>query len=420
MVKAKPKKKEDFPVHKIKIRVVGIGGGACSIVSDIASVNKYKGTTYIIADTDKLALSKFSRKKGMKIFSFGEELTRGMGTGMNVNLGKKVAEQNKEKIEKLLDNCDLCILIACLGGGTGSGATSVFIEQANKKGILTYGIFTLPFDFEREKKLKTAKATLKVLSPMFNAVSVVPNEGVFKIVDRKAPLKTALGAINKILGSSLGGLIEMIHNPGIINIDFADIRTIMTGKRSLSYLSRAYATGSDRAKKALQELLNNPLYPYNISKVNRVLYNICGPANLSLSEVAEISDGISEATEKGSKVVFGVESRSKNKGVDITLLAVGCEDIVGKKKPIKKKKLAEIKKTKKPIAEKPKSKKKPIKKKKPVRKKKTVKKEIEKKASKPRVRKSGVQVQKAMKEIEQELLNKEEVWETPAFLRAKK
>ena len=419
MVKAKSKKKIDFPVHKIKIKVIGIGGGACSIVSDIASVNKYKGTTYIIADTDKLALSKFSRKKGIKTFSFGEELTRGMGTGMNVSLGKKVAEQNKEKIEKLLDNCDLCILIACLGGGTGSGATSVFIEQAKKKGVLTYGIFTLPFDFEREKKLKTAKSTLKVLSPMFNAVSVVPNEGVFKIVDRKAPLKTALGAINKMLGSSLGGLIEMIHNPGIINIDFADIKTIMTGKRSLSNLSRAYATGPDRAKKALQELLDNPLYPYNISKVNRILYNICGPANLSLSEVAEISDGISKATEKGSRVVFGVESRSKNKGVDITLLAVGCEDLPEKKKP--KKKLIEIKKPEEPVVvANPKPKKKTVKKKKQVKKKKTVKKAVKKKANKPRVRKSAVQVQKAMKEIEQEFLNKEEVWETPAFLRAKK
>lgn len=421
VVKKQEKTKVDFPVHKIKIKIIGVGGGASSIVADIASHYHYRGTKFVIIDTDVLSLSKFKRKKELKIFQFGEELTRGMGTGMDIGLAREAAEKDREKIKKLLGNCDLCILVACLGGGTASGATPLLAELSNELNILNYGIFTLPFGFERERKMRLAKESLKKMEPLFNAITIVPNERIFKIIDKKTPLRTALSNINKILGLSLGGLIEMIYNPGLINIDFADIKTIMNGKGSLAYLNRVQVQGKERAQEALAQLLNNPLYPYSAQGAKKILFNISGPQNLSLSEVAHISQGISNVSEKGARIVFGVESNKKRNLVDVTLLAVGCgEKSVAR--PKRKKKRKKIKKKEVVKKEKKKEKKKVPLPKKTSSSEKVVRTKKRKKASikKARVRKNALELQKALKEAEKELLAKEEIWETPAFLRVKK
>jgi cell division protein FtsZ len=430
-VKKQEKTKVDFPVHKIKIKIIGVGGGASSIVADIASHYHYRGTKFVILDTDVLSLSKFRRKKELKIFQFGEELTRGMGTGMDIGLAREAAEKDREKIKKLLGNCDLCILLACLGGGTASGATPLLVELSNELNILSYGIFTLPFGFERERKMRLAKESLKKMEPLFNAITVVPNERIFKMIDKKTPLRAALSHINKILGLSLGGLIEMIYNPGLINIDFADIRTIMNGKGSLAYLNRVQTQGKERAQEALTQLLNNPLYPHSAQGAKRVLFNISGPQNLSLSEVAHISQGISNVCEKGARVVFGVESSKKRNLIDVTLLAVGC----GQKTPVRAKKKRKRRIKKKEVLKQEEVKKQEQKadkkqekesKKAPLVKKPASEKAVpapkKKKATtkKARIRKNALELQKALKEAEKELLAKEEIWETPAFLRIKK
>jgi len=313
-------KKVDVPIKKIKVKVIGVGNGAGSIVADI--VSSVKRAKFLVANTDRLALSKIRRK--VEIFQFGQDITGGFGTGMDVSFGQLAAEKEIEKIKTVLKNCDLCILIACLGGGTGSGAAPVFAKTSKELGNLTYGIFTLPFNFEGEKKLEIAKESLKKLRPFVNAVTIVPNERIFNIVDKRVPLKQALSAINKILAFSLEGLIETIYNPGIINIDFADLKTVLKGQGLLSYLSRAEARGEGRAKKVLQKVLSSPLYPYNISKAKRVLFNIAGPSNLSISEVAEISQGISDSVKRESKIIFGVSRRNEKEKIEISLLAVGC------------------------------------------------------------------------------------------------
>ncbi len=455
--KKKPVKKpkivsEGNEIKRIKVKVIGIGNGAGSIVADIAQ--DLKKVNFLAANTDRLALSKLKRR--VKIFQFGQEVTAGFGTGMKAELGQLAAEKDAEKIEKSLKGCDLCVLVACLGGGTGSGAAPVFAKISKKLGNLTYAIFTLPFDFEGEKKLKIAREALKKTRPFVNAVTIVPNERIFKIVDKKLPLKEALSSINRALAFNLSGLIETIYNAGIINIDFADLRSILKGWGSLSYLSRAEAKGEDRAKKVLERVLTNPLYPYNVAKAKRVLFDITGPANLSISEVAEISQGIFNAVSKRAKVIFGV-SRGKDKDkIGISLLAMGCEmgnlfpGVVPQKK--KKEKVAreqeeEVKQKPKLISQKPKkeantrkkiNRKKKLKKKTnrktkvankknnkkkkkeiirpPVEKKKI---EVVKPTAKEKVRKNGLQVQKEIEELEKEIRKKEEIWEIPAFLRRK-
>ncbi len=401
--KKKKQKKEEFPIHEIRVKVVGIGGGAGSIIDDIAA--QYKNTEFYVADTDQSALSKFSRKKRIKTIRFGEEITRGMGTGMNVEMGRKAAEQDREKIKKTLSGADLCIFVSCLGGGTGSGAMPVWAEVAQDLESLSYGLFTLPFEFEREKKLETARRALGELRPFLNAMAVIPNQRVFQVVDEKVPIKKALSSINNAMGSSLEGLIEMIHSPGLINIDFADLETILRAEHPLSYLTRARSGGKGRVKSVLKGLLDNPLYPYDISSADSILFNISAPTNLSLSEVAEVSETIAKRVkEEDSRVIFGVNLvRGKNE-LDVTLLAVGCE-------------LKELfSEARKPSFEK----------KKEVRIEREGK--LERKGrqeiqgaeeNEEKIRKNALEVQKDLKEIEKELLKREKRWESPAFLRKK-
>jgi len=444
------KNENDVPVHKIRINVIGIGGGAGSIVSDIAE--KHKRTHFYIADTDQSALSKFSRKKKIKTIYFGEDITQGMGTGMDVDLGQKAAEQDKEKIKEIIGGADLYVIVSCLGGGTGSGAAPIFAEACREMDSLVYGIFTLPFDFERERKLKTAKVALTQLRGSMHAMSVIPNQRVFKIVDEKVPIKEALSSINNSLGSSLEGLIEMVQSPGLINIDFADLETILKGERALSYLSRVRCSGEDRIKQALGLLMDDPLYPYNFKEADDILFNIGAPNNLSLSEVEEISKTITEANEKeGARIIFGIDIRRGKNDVDVTLLGVGC-DMEELFLEDKEDKYGETIKQKDGVRPKTKKKKKKKKKKKPVivvekpivsvkppvlsvepsiessessdipikQSEIFVEPSVENNQADKKVRKNALQVQQDLEAIEEELLEKEKKWEAPSFLRKRR
>src|SRR4030042_749019 len=248
-------------VKKTKIRVIGIGGGAGNIVSEIAS--RIEKATFVAANTDPKALRTVRRK--VTRFQFGQSLTHGLGTGMNPDLGREAALDEKDKIKKLLEGQDLCIIIACLGGGTGSGAAPIFAKISKSLGNLTYGIFTLPFKFEGDKKVEIAKEGLEKVKGYLNAFSVIPNERVFQIIDKNTPLRQALSVINRSLAESLEGLIETIYEPGLINIDFADLRTILDGRGRLASLNSVSVPRKEGASKDLiNKALNSPLYPYSI------------------------------------------------------------------------------------------------------------------------------------------------------------
>jgi len=427
-------KEEDFPIHKISTKIIGIGGGAGSIINDIAG--KYKRTEFYIADTDQSALINWSRKRRIKVIPFGQDITEGMGTGMDTDLARKAVQKDRDKIKEALGGADLLVFVSCLGGGTGSGALPVFAEIAKETKSITLGIFTLPFDFEREKKLQTARKSLSQLYSLLDGIAVIPNQRIFEIADERLPIKEALSNINNALGESLEGLIRMIHGSGTINIDFADLETILKVDKPLVYLSRVRESGKSRAKKALKKLINDPLYAYGFENAKGILFNIDAPNNLSLSEVAEISETISEINNNGqAKIVFGVTlARGKNE-LDVTLLAVGCDDLnflpqnqSAKKKQKKGKKQREVakKKKKKKEMEKQQTKEeKSSKKEKKQDKKKKKKSGIEQKkepimVKEQRVRKNALQVQEELKAIESEILEEEQKWEKPAFLRNKK
>ncbi|MFH1451263.1 MAG: cell division protein FtsZ [bacterium] len=324
-------------VHQTKIRLIGIGGGGNSIVSEIAS--RISKASFILADTDIRNLRKPS--KGVRAFSFGQSVTRGMGTGMNSELGRLAAQGEKEKISKIAEGQDLCILVSCLGGGVGSGAAPIFAKASQELGNITYGIFTLPFKFEGERKMEIAREALAKVKPYLNALTVIPNEALFEVIDKSTPLNAALSSINNNLSESLEGLIETIYDPGLINIDFADLRTVFEGKGRFAYLNTVRASGPAKNEEALKKLLFNPLYPYTVKGSKGIIFNIAGK-DLTLDGVADISKAIFLSVNHDAKIIFGLSSKGKNEGeIKITILATGCG--VKTVFPLKPKELSEIK-----------------------------------------------------------------------------
>ncbi len=324
--KDKDKEIKKGPLRDIRIKVIGIGGGGGSIVSEVST--SLKKVSFAAANTDASALQSLEKKK-IKKLQFGKEITKGLGTGMDSEVGRQAALEAENEIEKLVEGQDVNILVSCLGGGTGSGALPVFAQKSKEAGALTYGIFTLPFEFEGQKKMSITKEAMKKASPYLNAVSILPNENIFKIVDRTTPLKKALSQMNKNLASSLEGLIETIYEAGLINIDFADIRTILKddkGNRKLAYLSTTVIEKEEEdAKDIVKRAISNPLYPHGIDRAKGILFNITGGEDLGLTEISAISQEISEFTEGEAKVIFGVSQKKNFEGrMKISLLATGC------------------------------------------------------------------------------------------------
>jgi len=350
-------------------------------------------------------------------------------------LGTAAALSEKDKIKKLLEGQDLCVLVACLGGGTGSGAVPIFAKISRSLGNITYGIFTLPFKFEGEKKMEIARESLKKVKNYLNAVTIIPNERVFQIVDKDTPLRQSLSVVNKNLADGLGGLIETIYEPGLINIDFADFRTILQGKGRLAYLNTAEVQKKEGSTKDLiTKALNSPLFPYSIKGGKGVLLNISGEKELSLSDVAQISKTIADLVNPEAKIIFGVsQSKQYSNILKTTLMVTGCSLKIFPKLEGKKRKKKPKKEEKKELVEKKEAKPKKKRKRKVSVEAKAEKKpsfakategreekpEAEREPAEEKVRKNALQVREENKELEKEIEEKEKFWETPAFLRKK-
>lgn len=374
-----PKEIEKEKIKKVKIRVIGIGGGGGKIVSEIAK--RVEKASFFVADTDLKALKNLRK---VEKFQFGQNLTKGFGTGMDPEIGREAAKREREKIKKILENQDLIILISSLGGGTGSGASQIFAKISKNLGNLTYGIFTFPFKFEGKKKIEIAKNSLREMKGNLNAFSIIPNERIFKIIDQKTSLKRALSSINEILAENLQSLIEIIYKPGLINIDFADLKTIFEGKGLLTYLN------SVKIEEGIEKIISSPIYPYSFEGAKGVLLNISGPKNLSLERISKISKIVSEKVDKEAKIIFGISKFQSNSGLKITILATGCQSSFTNLEKIKK-----------------------------IKKEKQKKKIQEKKEIEEIKRKNALQLKEEQKKEEIEMLEREKFWETPPFLRKK-
>ena len=440
---------DNFLIRKTKVRVIGVGGGGGSIVSELAK--KIKKASFFAANTDSQALKKTPKK--VHKLQIGKEITQGLGTGMDPEIGKAAAENDKSKIERILERPDFCIFVACLGGGTGSGATPVFTRISNNLNTgINLGIFTLPFDFEGDKRKRIAKKALKELESNLNGVLIIHNQKIFNVIDKKTPLDKAFEEVNKVLARDLEGLIDLIYKPGLINIDFADFKTVLSGKKKKIYFSTAVAKGPERSRQVSKEALSSPLIDFDFENSDRFLFNIATSSSLKMKETEEICNSFSSLN-KRAKVVFGVEeNHSLNKSeIEVTLLIAGkkekeekgSENVSPKKEEekeerkvkIKKKKVSK-KKNKRKVenVEKEKKKKNNKRRKKPSTKKESIKVEVKvkekkknaddkktgkkkKKKDREKKRLNALEIKEAVQEKERKRLAKEDKWDIPAFLR---
>jgi cell division protein FtsZ len=313
-------------MHRPKILVIGVGGGGSNIVAEVAPL--VPRIDFLAANTDVQALLRIG--KTCRKFFFGQSVTHGLGCGGNARLGAAAAKSAEEKIAKLFQGVDFCVFISCLGGGTGSGAVSEFAAFAKKARCLTLGVFTLPFRFEGEKRMQVARQALTKTIPLLSASVIFPNEKIFQILDKGIGFQSALASVNAMLAKDLKNLMDVLYLPGLVNIDFADLKSVLEGEGRFAYLASAEARGENRAEIVSQALLSHPLNDYNPKGAERILFHIAADKNFAIQEMESISNAISSLNPQ-AKMIFGVSNRpGQEDNVTVTILATGSMERQGK------------------------------------------------------------------------------------------
>ncbi len=416
-----PKKEEEFKIRKVKVKIVGLGGGGASVISEIFSLPHYQ--SFLACDTDIRTAKKI--KKGVKFFQFGQNTLQGMGTGMNTVIAERVAQEEKEKIGQIFQGQDICVLVGCLGGGVASGAGPVFAQAAKEQKCISIGIFTLPFAFEGEKKMKVAKKAIAELKEHLSGIIVVSNERIFQLADRKISLKKALSSLNQIFAFWLLELFDVVFKSSLINIDFADLRAILKDRGHLLFFSQAQGSGPNRVDDVIKKIFQSNLLTEPPKNVKRVLFNIAGGKDLKLKEVELISEEIARLNPK-AKIIFGVSQINQQKEkIKVVLLAVCDEERRGKFQEERQTVSNSSKNTKKSGEKTSKDKKKSnvvkikIKLKNGVGLVKKAESSQNQLAAVEKIRRSALEVQKADEEAEKIEWAGDTNWDIPAFLRDK-
>ncbi len=317
--RAKPEKKFFQPLSA-NVKVIGIGGGGGNAVARMAK-DFYRGVDFVAINTDHQDLDHCEVKTKLYI---GKGLTKGLGTGMNPDLGRQAAEENRSEISEVVQGVDLVFLAAGLGGGTGTGATPVIAETAKQAGALTIAVVTKPFAFEGSQRERLANEGLLKLRDKVDALIVVPNDRIFTVISKDTPIVKAFEAIDEILRNALKGLVEMIAMPGIINVDFADVKNIMQDA-GIAIIGVGRATGADRAVKAVTAALHSPLLETSPDGAKAVLLGITGGRDLKMAEVNDAAKIVAQTADPGARIIFGAYyDRTMPAGqLKVTVIAAG-------------------------------------------------------------------------------------------------
>jgi len=303
-----------------RIRVVGVGGSGGNAVNHMVQ-SKVEGVDFIAVNTDAQDLHKSKAKKKIHI---GKTLTRGLGTGMNPELGKQAADETREDIQDAIKGSDMVFITCGMGGGTGTGAAPIVAKIARELGALTVGVVTRPFGFEGAQRLRLAEAGLADLRKAVDALIIIPNDKLLQIVSRDTGIKNAFAMCDDILKQAVEGISDLITQTGIINVDFADVRSIMANAGS-ALMGIGVAMGDKRAELAAKAAINSPLLEVSITGAKGVLFSIAGGEDLGMLEVQDAANVITEAIDPDAKVIFGaVTDESLKKGqVRVTVIATG-------------------------------------------------------------------------------------------------
>ncbi|OGM13757.1 cell division protein FtsZ [Candidatus Woesebacteria bacterium RIFCSPLOWO2_01_FULL_39_23] len=306
-----------------KIKVIGIGGGGGNAVSSMIEGNDIAGVEFISINTDAQVL--LANKAGTKL-QIGEKLTKGLGVGGDPTIGSQAAEESLEKIKELLVDSDMVFITAGMGGGTGTGASPIVAKLAKETGALTVAVVTKPFQFEGTRRSVVADEGIETLRNEVDTLIVIPNQRLMDVIDRKMTLLEAFKVADSVLGQAVGGIAEIITTPGLINVDFADVRTIMNNAGS-ALLGIGTGVGENRAQMAARASIASPLLDLSIEGATGVLFNITGGPDLTMFEVDEAAKIISSAADTDANIIFGaVIKNDLADQIRITVVATGFDE----------------------------------------------------------------------------------------------
>ena len=310
------------------IKVVGIGGAGCNAVNRMIDAN-LQGISFIAVNTDKQALNKSKAETKVQI---GEKLTKGLGAGGNPEIGQKSAEESLENLEKQLAGADMVFITAGMGGGTGTGAAPIIAKAAKLSGALTVGVVTKPFTFEGKKRKEHADLGIKFLKNYVDSLVVVPNDKLLTISEKNTTIIDAFKRADEVLKDGVEGISSLISDDGLINLDFADVKTVMTD-RGIAHMGVGVATGEKRVEDAIKNAVESPLLETTIKGAKAVLLNVMGGYDLGMLEVNDAADLVAKEADEDAIIIFGtsVKENMENE-VRVTVIATGFEDDLDKVK----------------------------------------------------------------------------------------
>ena len=304
-----------------KIKVVGVGGGGCNAVNRMIDAG-LQGVAYIAINTDKQALAKCKAETKLQI---GEKLTKGLGAGGNPEIGQKSAEENLEDLSKVITGADMVFITACMGGGTGTGAAPIVATVAKDLGILTVGVVTRPFTFEGKKRGEHAELGIKFLKKYVDSLVIVPNDKLLETVEENTSLLEAFEMADEVLKQGIQGISELIINDALINLDFADVTTVMKD-RGIAHMGVGKGSGEDRVAQAVKDAIESPLLETSIDGAKAVLINVTGGYDLGMLEANEAASEIEKAADSNAIIIFGAAIKEDIKDeIFITVIATGFE-----------------------------------------------------------------------------------------------
>jgi len=304
------------------IKVLGAGGGGNNAVDRMIN-DGLSGVEFISVNTDAKALA---RSKAPVKIQIGEKLTKGLGAGANPEIGKKAAEESREEIIEAISGADMLFITAGMGGGTGTGAAPVIAEISKELGILTVGVVTKPFTFEGQKRMMNAENGIELLKKNVDTLVVIPNQKLLSVIEKKTTMVQAFVKADEVLRQGVQGISDLISDTGLINLDFADVKTIMLNK-GIAHMGIGRAKGEEKAEEAARLAINSPLLETSINGADGILISICGDSNLTLSEVEIANSYINDFVDPNAEIIFGATiDESLEDEIVITVIATGLED----------------------------------------------------------------------------------------------
>ena len=303
------------------IKVIGVGGAGNNAVNRMIEAG-IKGVDFIAVNTDRQALQKSKASAKIQI---GEKITRGLGAGANPDIGAQSAEENKSEIAETLRGADMVFVTAGMGGGTGTGAAPIVAQSAKEMGILTIGVVTKPFTFEGKKRLSQAERGIESLKGKVDALVVIPNDKLLQIIDRKTSINDAFRMADDVLRQGVQGISDLIAVTGTVNLDFADVKTIMKDT-GMAHMGIGRASGENRAEDAAKQAVQSPLLETSIEGARGVIINITGGEDLGLHEVNTAAELVQRSVDPEANIIFGtVTDPNMGEDIQITVIATGFE-----------------------------------------------------------------------------------------------